>query len=126
MSCVELRVSSFLVCGCLLLQLVYHVFQLILFTTLAVIIMRLKLFWTPHMCLLSSLLASRQVCHSVFFVCGFEEIVSVYYGERCTGILSLLNRKKRKDNQILLHQFPRIPFQFTFEIAVKWHQLIFK
>jgi len=47
---------------CLSLQLMYHVFQCVLFTLLAVIIMRLKLFWTPHMCLLTSLLASRQVC----------------------------------------------------------------
>ena len=42
-------------------QILYHVFQLIAFTTMAVIIMRLKLFWTPHLCLMTSLLASQKV-----------------------------------------------------------------
>jgi len=57
--------------GWWLFQLLYHVFQLILFTTLAVIIMRLKLFWTPHMCLMTSLLASRQVC----CICSFAAMI---------------------------------------------------
>ncbi|XP_053374702.1 probable C-mannosyltransferase DPY19L1 [Mercenaria mercenaria] len=42
-------------------EIVYHLFQLIAFTLMAVIIMRLKLFWTPHLCLMTSLLASRQI-----------------------------------------------------------------
>lgn len=41
-------------------EIVYHFFQLIAFTLMAIIIMRLKLFWTPHLCLVTSLLASRQ------------------------------------------------------------------
>jgi len=61
-----LVIIRMLKCACVvgwpLLQLMYHIFQCILFTMLAIIIMRLKLFWTPHLCLMTSLLASRQVC----------------------------------------------------------------
>ena len=64
----------------LLLQLVYHVLQCLLFTTLAIIIMRLKLFWTPHLCLLSSLLASRQVSnHSSSLSCYTRYEVGIKY-----------------------------------------------
>ncbi|KAM9431794.1 dpy-19-like 1, like isoform 2-T2 [Clarias gariepinus] len=41
--------------------LVYHTLQLVAFTVLAVLIMRLKLFLTPHMCLMTSLLCSKQL-----------------------------------------------------------------
>jgi len=42
-------------------QLVYHGLQLVAFTMMATVFMRLKLFWTPHMCLLTSLIASKKV-----------------------------------------------------------------
>uniref|UniRef100_A0A8C7XNW1 Dpy-19-like 1, like (H. sapiens) n=1 Tax=Oryzias sinensis TaxID=183150 RepID=A0A8C7XNW1_9TELE len=45
----------------LFLQLVYHSLQLLAFALLAVLIMRLKLFLTPHMCIMGSLLCSRQL-----------------------------------------------------------------
>ncbi|KAL5007371.1 hypothetical protein ScPMuIL_016177 [Solemya velum] len=41
-------------------EIVYHLFQLLAFTAMSIVIMRLKLFWTPHMCLITSLLASKQ------------------------------------------------------------------
>ncbi|XP_048008802.1 dpy-19-like 1, like isoform X2 [Megalobrama amblycephala] len=41
--------------------LVYHSLQLVAFAVLAVLIMRLKLFLTPHMCIMSCLICSRQL-----------------------------------------------------------------
>ncbi|XP_028673336.1 dpy-19-like 1, like [Erpetoichthys calabaricus] len=42
-------------------EMVYHFFQLIAFAVLAILIMRLKLFLTPHMCIMASLICSRQL-----------------------------------------------------------------
>ncbi|XP_033837236.1 dpy-19-like 1, like [Periophthalmus magnuspinnatus] len=42
-------------------ELVYHSLQLGAFTVLALLIMRLKLFLTPHMCIMASLLCSKQL-----------------------------------------------------------------
>lgn len=42
-------------------ELVYHSLQLVAFSVLAVLIMRLKLFLTPHMCIMASLICSKQL-----------------------------------------------------------------
>ncbi|XP_039973604.1 dpy-19-like 1, like [Xiphias gladius] len=42
-------------------ELVYHSLQLVAFAVLAVLIMRLKLFLTPHMCIMASLICSKQL-----------------------------------------------------------------
>ncbi|XP_068615314.1 dpy-19-like 1, like [Brachionichthys hirsutus] len=42
-------------------ELVYHGLQLVAFAVLAVLIMRLKLFLTPHMCIMASLVCSKQL-----------------------------------------------------------------
>uniref|UniRef100_A0A3Q2WV65 Dpy-19-like 1, like (H. sapiens) n=1 Tax=Haplochromis burtoni TaxID=8153 RepID=A0A3Q2WV65_HAPBU len=41
--------------------MVYHSLQLVAFAVLAILIMRLKLFLTPHMCIMASLICSRQL-----------------------------------------------------------------
>ncbi|XP_072268333.1 protein C-mannosyl-transferase DPY19L1 isoform X2 [Pyxicephalus adspersus] len=42
-------------------ELIYHSLQLVAFAVLAILIMRLKLFLTPHMCVMASLICSRQL-----------------------------------------------------------------
>ncbi|XP_047455191.1 dpy-19-like 1, like isoform X1 [Mugil cephalus] len=42
-------------------ELVYHSLQLVAFTVLAILIMRLKLFLTPHMSIMASLICSKQL-----------------------------------------------------------------
>uniref|UniRef100_A0A2I3RS01 Dpy-19 like C-mannosyltransferase 1 n=1 Tax=Pan troglodytes TaxID=9598 RepID=A0A2I3RS01_PANTR len=42
-------------------KLVYHALQLLAYTALGILIMRLKLFLTPHMCVMASLICSRQL-----------------------------------------------------------------
>ncbi|XP_036285776.1 probable C-mannosyltransferase DPY19L1 isoform X3 [Pipistrellus kuhlii] len=42
-------------------ELAYHALQLVAYTALGVLIMRLKLFLTPHMCVMASLICSRQL-----------------------------------------------------------------
>ncbi|KAM5157170.1 protein C-mannosyl-transferase DPY19L1 [Mantella aurantiaca] len=46
---------------CMFSQLFYHALQLVAFAVLAILIMRLKLFLTPHMCVMASLICSRQL-----------------------------------------------------------------
>uniref|UniRef100_A0A3Q1H7C9 Dpy-19-like 1, like (H. sapiens) n=1 Tax=Anabas testudineus TaxID=64144 RepID=A0A3Q1H7C9_ANATE len=52
------RVSLLVPC---LKTLVYHSLQLVAFAVLAILIMRLKLFLTPHMCIMASLICSKQL-----------------------------------------------------------------
>uniref|UniRef100_A0A915L3G7 C-mannosyltransferase dpy-19 n=1 Tax=Romanomermis culicivorax TaxID=13658 RepID=A0A915L3G7_ROMCU len=47
-------------------EILYNTIQLVVFTMMAVIIMRLKLFFTPHLCILASLLASKELFNAIF------------------------------------------------------------
>uniref|UniRef100_A0A674J670 Dpy-19 like C-mannosyltransferase 1 n=1 Tax=Terrapene triunguis TaxID=2587831 RepID=A0A674J670_9SAUR len=55
----ELTISSF--GGVLRRALVYHALQLLAYTVLGILIMRLKLFLTPHLCVMASLVCSKQL-----------------------------------------------------------------
>ncbi|XP_058039335.1 probable C-mannosyltransferase DPY19L1 isoform X1 [Ahaetulla prasina] len=48
-------------------EIVYHALQLFFFTILAILIMRLKLFLTPHMCIMASLICSKQLFGWIFY-----------------------------------------------------------
>ncbi|XP_066210060.1 probable C-mannosyltransferase DPY19L2 [Saccopteryx leptura] len=56
-------------------ELIYHTLQLFAFTALAVLIMRLKLFLTPHMCVMASLICSRQLFGWLFCRVRFENVI---------------------------------------------------
>uniref|UniRef100_A0A669P8V6 Dpy-19 like C-mannosyltransferase 1 n=1 Tax=Phasianus colchicus TaxID=9054 RepID=A0A669P8V6_PHACC len=43
------------------LQVIYHALQLLAYGVLAILIMRLKLFLTPHLCVMASLVCSKQL-----------------------------------------------------------------
>ncbi|XP_053571750.1 probable C-mannosyltransferase DPY19L1 [Bombina bombina] len=47
-------------------ELVYHALQLVAYAVLAILIMRLKLFLTPHMCIMASLICSKQLFWWIF------------------------------------------------------------
>uniref|UniRef100_A0A8C6Y620 Dpy-19 like C-mannosyltransferase 1 n=1 Tax=Naja naja TaxID=35670 RepID=A0A8C6Y620_NAJNA len=57
----------FIVFTVIVTKIVYHALQLIFFTILAILIMRLKLFLTPHMCIMASLICSKQLFGWVFY-----------------------------------------------------------
>nr|XP_035956946.1 probable C-mannosyltransferase DPY19L2 isoform X6 [Halichoerus grypus] len=55
--------------------LIFHTLQLLAFTVLAVLIMRLKLFLTPHMCVMASLICSRRLFGWIFCRVRFENVI---------------------------------------------------
>uniref|UniRef100_A0A8P0TNR2 Dpy-19 like 2 n=1 Tax=Canis lupus familiaris TaxID=9615 RepID=A0A8P0TNR2_CANLF len=55
--------------------LIFHTLQLLAFTVLAILIMRLKLFLTPHMCVMASLICSRRLFGWLFCRVCFENVI---------------------------------------------------
>uniref|UniRef100_A0A2I3RXC1 Dpy-19 like 2 n=1 Tax=Pan troglodytes TaxID=9598 RepID=A0A2I3RXC1_PANTR len=58
-----------------LLFLAFHILQLLAFTALAILIMRLKMFLTPHMCVVASLICSRQLFGWLFRRVRFDNVI---------------------------------------------------
>ncbi|XP_074197094.1 putative C-mannosyltransferase DPY19L2 isoform X4 [Rhinolophus sinicus] len=56
-------------------ELVFHTLQLGAFAALAILIMRLKLFLTPHMCVMASLICSRRLFGWLFCRVRFENVI---------------------------------------------------
>ncbi|XP_033620727.1 probable C-mannosyltransferase DPY19L2 isoform X7 [Fukomys damarensis] len=55
--------------------LVFHTLQLLAFAALAILILRLKLFLTPHMCVMASLICSRRLFGWLFQRFRFESVI---------------------------------------------------
>ncbi|XP_036846435.1 LOW QUALITY PROTEIN: probable C-mannosyltransferase DPY19L2 [Manis javanica] len=56
-------------------ELIFHTLQLLAFTALAILIMRLKLFLTPHMCVMASLICSQRLFGWLFCRVRFETVI---------------------------------------------------
>ncbi|XP_023569136.1 probable C-mannosyltransferase DPY19L2 [Octodon degus] len=56
-------------------ELVFHTLQLLAFAALAILILRLKLFLTPHMCVMASLICSRRLFGWLFRRFRFESVI---------------------------------------------------
>uniref|UniRef100_A0A4W2EG74 Uncharacterized protein n=1 Tax=Bos indicus x Bos taurus TaxID=30522 RepID=A0A4W2EG74_BOBOX len=55
--------------------IIFHTLQLFAFTPLAILIMRLKLFLTPHMCVMASLICSRRLFGWIFCRVRFMPVI---------------------------------------------------
>nr|XP_031530171.1 probable C-mannosyltransferase DPY19L2 isoform X3 [Vicugna pacos] len=56
-------------------ELIFHTLQFFAFSSLAILIMRLKLFLTPHMCVMASLICSRRLFGWLFCRIRFENFI---------------------------------------------------
>uniref|UniRef100_A0A4W2CKR1 Uncharacterized protein n=1 Tax=Bos indicus x Bos taurus TaxID=30522 RepID=A0A4W2CKR1_BOBOX len=56
-------------------EIIFHTLQLFAFTPLAILIMRLKLFLTPHMCVMASLICSRRLFGWIFCRVRFMPVI---------------------------------------------------
>ncbi|KAK9507593.1 hypothetical protein O3M35_007416 [Rhynocoris fuscipes] len=71
-------------------QVVYNVLQLCAFTIMAIMIMRLKLFFTPHLCIIASLVASRKYFQMLPVKYHFPLLVVLMGCMHISGIVNIL------------------------------------
>ncbi|KFV83784.1 putative C-mannosyltransferase DPY19L1, partial [Struthio camelus australis] len=95
---------------CLFLQLVYHVLQLLAYSVLAILIMRLKLFLTPHLCVMASLVCSKQLFGWLF--CKVQPKILVF------AILALMTIEGSSNLQTqwnIMGEFSNLPQEELLE-----------
>ncbi|CAH1788144.1 unnamed protein product [Owenia fusiformis] len=91
-------------------ELLYNVFQLIGYTAMAIMIMRLKLFWTPQLCLIASLLASRQL----FSFIKRQEIHWAILAA-VLGLMSIQGISNLQKQWAILGEFSNVPMEEMIE-----------
>jgi len=67
-------------------EIVYNVVQFAAFTIMAVLIMRLKLFFTPHLCIIAALLASKRVIGDL----SFGKIKAIHQQAFCALLIAVM------------------------------------
>ncbi|XP_023368211.1 probable C-mannosyltransferase DPY19L2 isoform X1 [Otolemur garnettii] len=76
-------------------ELAFHTLQLLAFTALAILIMRLKMFLTPHMCIMASLICSQRLFGWLYCRVRFENVIfgilTVMSIQGCTNLHSQWN-----------------------------------
>uniref|UniRef100_A0A8C4KM19 Dpy-19 like C-mannosyltransferase 1 n=1 Tax=Dromaius novaehollandiae TaxID=8790 RepID=A0A8C4KM19_DRONO len=95
---------------CLFLQLVYHALQLLAYSVLAILIMRLKLFLTPHLCVMASLVCSKQLFGWLF--CKIQPKILVF------AILALMTLEGSSNLQTqwnIIGEFSNLPQEELLE-----------
>ncbi|XP_041045036.1 dpy-19-like 1, like isoform X2 [Carcharodon carcharias] len=91
-------------------ELVYHVLQLVAFVVLAILIMRLKLFLTPHMCIMASLICSRQLFSRVRSKSHHQIIVCVML-----AAMALQGAVNLKEQWSIIGEFSNFPQEELLE-----------
>ncbi|XP_062425533.1 probable C-mannosyltransferase DPY19L1 isoform X2 [Rhea pennata] len=91
-------------------ELVYHTLQLLAYSVLAILIMRLKLFLTPHLCVMASLVCSKQLFGWLF--CKIQPKILVF------AILALMTIEGSSNLQTqwnIMGEFSNLPQEELLE-----------
>ena len=95
-------------------EMVFVLIQFIFYTLLAVLIMRLKCFWTPMLCLLMGLLPSKKIC-------PWQEVMTPNIQVGFFGFLlalSAIGGKKNLDHQLgILGEYNNNPMEEMLEFV---------